>query len=373
MPERPLRDQFNLDTMSGIYPGERPAVYQRVLAVRVDRPDAPAHWFRLSWDQQPPGPLFHPDEPQAGDVDRLPTFRLAVTDARQTCILLASELAQRKWALHTCGTCAFWHRQQDATAGGDAAGQCGYRPAEPQGAATNATAARAKNKDDAFPAASADSVHSGVNPFLPLYYAASDLTAQSALSMACRHWAAAPSAHSAFAAQDHPNSEAAPVQPAISEPQAAPSLWRRLQTLLLPGRRAKVDRPSAKSIRSKKATAVGTEPCFACQGRIARLGSLTLAEPSKDNETFTVWRCHTCYTTYLGDWIDRWVRLDSLETEETLYRVAPADAAGLLEAFQISQTNADMRSGDSRRVLETRLRSMTQELEPLSHQVKLGR
>ena len=70
----------------------------------------------------------------------------------------------------------------------------------------------------------------------------------------------------------------------------------------------------------------GTEPCFACQGRIANLGALAVATPEGDKQTFSVWRCRSCYTYYLNDWIDRWERTDSLETEESYYRLCPTEA-----------------------------------------------
>ncbi|MFZ1770248.1 MAG: hypothetical protein WAU00_13675, partial [Caldilinea sp.] len=71
-------------------------------------------------------------------------------------------------------------------------------------------------------------------------------------------------------------------------------------------------------------------PCFACQGRIANLGALAVATPEGDKQTFSIWRCRTCYTYYLNDWIDRWERTDSLETEERYYRLSPAEALEVL-------------------------------------------
>jgi hypothetical protein len=55
-----------------------------------------------------------------------------------------------------------------------------------------------------------------------------------------------------------------------------------------------------------------------------------VATPEGDKQTFSIWRCRTCYTYYLNDWIDRWERTDSLETEERYYRLSPAEALEVL-------------------------------------------
>lgn len=72
-------------------------------------------------------------------------------------------------------------------------------------------------------------------------------------------------------------------------------------------------------IVERSGVGVGTTPCFACQGRIANLGALAVATPEGDKQTFSIWRCRTCYTCYLNDLIDRaGRRTDSLETESVL-------------------------------------------------------
>ncbi len=336
MPDGPWQDPFNLDTMSGIYPGERPAVYQRLLAAPVDMPHAQARRFRLDWEQQPPGPLFHSDGPPDDNVATLPAFRLAVDDARDACSALAAELDQRGWSLHACGTCAWWRAQPSTTADGLSVGHCAYQPiADP-------------------PPATAQ------------------LAAQSSLAPACSHWRAAGDL-APFASDRRLNlADSASQAPDDAAERSTPSLWQRLRARLLP--QSPTARPEpAPTLPLRKVTAVGTEPCFACQGRIAGLGALNAHTAHNDKETFTVWRCHVCYTTYLGDWIDRWVRLDSLETEETLVRIAPATAAALLDEFQSARAGTGEQRAGAFAALDARLRTIMQNTVPLSHQVKQGR
>ncbi len=117
----------------------------------------------------------------------------------------------------------------------------------------------------------------------------------------------------------------------------------------------------------------GTEPCFVCQGRIANLGALAVASPEGDKQTYSVWRCRHCYTYYLNDWIDRWERTDSLETEESYYRLAPQEA---LEILQVIDGVVDAEHPARRHEREGERTWMLQflgERPKLSHQIKLGR
>jgi hypothetical protein len=74
----------------------------------------------------------------------------------------------------------------------------------------------------------------------------------------------------------------------------------------------------------------GTVPCPTCSGRIANLGALSTVTDQGDTRTFSVWRCRQCLVYFLEDWVDAWVRTDSLETVERLYRLAPAEAVTAL-------------------------------------------
>jgi hypothetical protein len=117
----------------------------------------------------------------------------------------------------------------------------------------------------------------------------------------------------------------------------------------------------------------GTEPCFVCQGRIANLGALAVASPEGDKQTYSVWRCRQCHTYYLNDWIDRWERTDSLETDESYYRLAPQEA---LEILRVIDGVTDAEHPARRHEREGERAWMLQflgERPKLSHQIKLGR
>lgn len=342
MSRRPLLASFNLHTMSGIHPGRRSAVFQRLLVQQVDSSDSPALWLQVSWDGQPPGPAVHADR-NSSEGSGITAFRLATPDPQKSYEALSGELKRVGFDLHACGACAFWDGMIGVTADGLPAGRCTYP----------------------------------VNEAEPVL-APPALAVQSAFSLACTHWTVGDKASAARIsigdAGDSPHTNSAipaPSTPEGPKRRPAPSQWQRLHSLLTRSKSNSSDSRSKPIALPKKVTAVGTEPCFVCQGRIARLDSHTIATQEGDNETFTVWRCHTCYTTYLGDWIDRWVRLDSLETQEAFYRIPPAVASDLLGQYQAAKAEREI--PDARERLELRLRRLIAETEPLSRQLKQGR
>ena len=93
---------FNLETMSGVFPGTRTMVFQRVRVRPVQRGDGTAgaaQWVRLLWYEEPSacvvelGPsLLRLLEPLSGDFG-----------AR-----LQEALGANSVQLTACGSCAFW-------------------------------------------------------------------------------------------------------------------------------------------------------------------------------------------------------------------------------------------------------------------------
>ncbi|HXF61351.1 MAG TPA: hypothetical protein VNK95_07030, partial [Caldilineaceae bacterium] len=77
--------------------------------------------------------------------------------------------------------------------------------------------------------------------------------------------------------------------------------------------------------------------------------------------------------TYFNDWIDRWERLESLETEERYFRIAPAEADLALTLIH-SEPGGDHPAGRAARDhLRGQLLALVAGHEPLSHQVRQGR
>jgi hypothetical protein len=145
--------------------------------------------------------------------------------------------------------------------------------------------------------------------------------------------------------------------------------WRnRLNRWLRPPRRN-----GEETIVERSGVGAGTEPCFVCQGRIANLGALAVETPDGDRQTFSIWRCRNCYTTYLNDWIDRWERLDSLDTEETYYRIAPQEALALLTFINNVAGGEHPGRRSERSTQRSRLLQFMAGRTPLSHQVRQGR
>jgi hypothetical protein len=218
--------------------------------------------------------------------------------------LLEEALAANGLRLMACGSCAFWQPMAVQTGDGLPAGRCSVRG------------------------------NAGENACAP-----DALVAQSVLALNCSHWLAA----DGDKVQQPPLRESVELGPiskrAERESDERWSWWGRLRRRFA-GRAAAGERQGQQAtvtadswqerIVERSGVGAGTEPCFACQGRIANLGALAVASPEGDKQTYSVWRCRQCFTYYLNDWVDRWERTDSLETEETYYRLAPGEALEIL-------------------------------------------
>jgi hypothetical protein len=103
------------------------------------------------------------------------------------------------------------------------------------------------------------------------------------------------------------------------------------------------------------------------------LGALAVASPEGDKQTLSVWRCRSCYTDYFNDWTDRWERLESLETEERYYRIAPAEAYAALHIIHSTEGGDHPGRRDDRRQQRAQMLALVAGKQPLSHQVRQGR
>jgi hypothetical protein len=339
---------FNLQTMSGVFPGTRTMVFQRVRVRPLEQDEgtpAAAQWVRLLWYAEPPAcavelgaNLLRIPEPLSGDFG-----------AR-----LAEALAANGLRYMACGNCAFWEAAAAKTADGLPAGRCTWRASVPGSAGV----------PDA-------SVGDACAP--------GGLAVQSLLALDCSHWEPAGSER----AVQSPAAELTAVAPiakrAERESDERWSWWRRLRRRLA-GHVAPPDKaqqaPQAsweERIVERSGVGAGTEPCFACQGRIANLGALAVASPEGDKQTYSVWRCRQCFTYYLNDWIDRWERTDSLETEETYYRLAPQEALeflAVIDGVVDAEHPARRHERDAERVW---VQQFIGARPILSHQIKQGR
>ena len=92
-----------------------------------------------------------------------------------------------------------------------------------------------------------------------------------------------------------------------------------------------------------------------------------------DKQTFSIWRCRNCYTYYLNDWIDRWERTDSLETEERYYRLAPAEALAVLAVIDNVVDAEHPARRHERGAQRAWLLAFIGARAQLSHQIRQGR
>ncbi|MBX3000234.1 MAG: hypothetical protein KF893_17050 [Caldilineaceae bacterium] len=321
---------FNLKTMSGVYPGSRTAVMQRIRLLPLTGDERLPRWARLLWYKDPPSCVLHLQEETPEKWQETPLLRMEDPHAQTFGAIFRKELAAVGWSPFTCGNCIHWQPLHDTTnEDGIALGRCGW----------------------------SDVASSAVTMPEPLRY-------QSVLSLGCPAWA--------VAVEDRPPIPALPRAEARTF-STQTSLWQQLW-VRLGQERPEPKRPSwGEGIIERSGVGAGTEPCFACQGRIANLGALIVATDEDDKRTFSVWRCRRCQSFYLNDWIDRWERLDSLETEESYYRLSPVEAVELLALFDGVIGGEHPAGRRDRMEQRAWLEGFIRNRPRLSHQIRQGR
>jgi uncharacterized protein with PIN domain len=342
---------FNLETMSGVFPGTRTMVYQRVRLEPLDKPADRGRWARILWYDDPAAWVVELEasgaavSPAAEATPAPPRTLLRISEplAADAGRQLRRSLEAAGWQLRCCGTCASFQPLAATTPDGLSAGRCTWR--------------------------SGDAVVQEVP---------SALAAQSQLALACERWALTGGAEIPVLDDEVLITVAPMPKRAEQETDERWTFWGRLRRALgrsQSGQESAAERQPSWEERlvERSGVGAGTEPCFACQGRIANLGALAVATPEGDKQTFSVWRCRSCFTYYLNDWIDRWERTDSLETEESYYRLSPAEA---LEVLAVIDGVADAEHPARRYERDAQRRWMLDYLANrpyLSHQVRQGR
>ncbi len=339
--------RFNLETMSGIFPGTRPQRVQLLLVAPLDHPTShpEVRWAQLRWyeaetserapKQKTTLALFLREADGTWQTDALLTFAWEATAAstddetsdRLLVDALDRQLAAAGWRLRTCASCAHWLPAGEA-------GCCTWQAANYRLANSGQDTQKVEQQVDT-------------------------LAVQQPLALACTHWQTAPARRQAPA-------PATPVIP--GSPTDTP--WRRILNKLTGAKstsQPRWQRQVLERLSGPGSISAGTESCAVCPGRSVNLGAWGGKTAHDDAETWSVWRCNRCHTFYANHWVDRWVRLDSLETEETIVRVAPAEAFTLLR--QMANGAAIAQEGDR----GDAFRLLFESRQPLTHQIKHGR
>ena len=329
---------FNLATMSGVYPGTRTQLFHRlrVASIATGPAKATSTWLQLLWYADPPLCVLHQTE--QGQAT-LPLAELSEPYQPDFLFRLAASVVAVGGTLQVCGNCHHWQTTGAVNADGLPLGQCAW------------------------------SVKTTAEP-LP-----AELAHQAQLALACDHWSAGGQAQQASGHTQVASSTPAPLPKVAESAEIRLSWWQRIRRHWQ-RRAGQAVRPGAdwaQTLLERSGVGAGTEPCFVCHGRLANLGALAVATPEGDKETFSLWRCRICFTLYLQDWVDRWERLESLETEERYFRVAPAEAFEILTLIN-SVLGGEHPGRRSERTLQRNdflafLRGRT----PLSHQIRQGR
>lgn len=342
--------RFNLDTMSGVFPGTRTKVYQRVRLAPTDGSSF-TRWARLLWYEDPPSCVVELEAQPAGGSTDAPVqpaqilARIVEIDGATFFQQLTAVLTAAGWRPVTCGACAFWQPLAARTPDGLPTGSCTWR-------------------GDAL-SSMVDTAHQ-------------QLTAQSLLALACAHWQ--PKGTQPIAASQIEEEATAAIAPMPKRAEQESDERWTLAGQLRRWLRKSATQPAAppaqtweERIVERSGVGAGTEPCFVCQGRIANLGALAVASPEGDKQTFSVWRCRSCYTYYLNDWTDRWERTDNLETEERYHRLSPAEALEVLAVID-NVVHAEHPARRHERMAQRDwMLAFLGDRPPLSHQIRQGR
>lgn len=373
---RPLQS-FNLETMSGVFPGTRTRRHHLLQlsgandsesSMEIDQDTNPkAAWAKIYWTEEPATAV-------AVDQSGQEVFQIEVTHVETIFGEIAHAFLLQNQQVVACGTCQHWERNLTVDEREEPSyGKCGKRSEIILESHPNPVPS-----DNSF----ADNL-------------ADELTLQSSMALSCLHWQVR-MASSMSSKDGSETKQADNASPALnfgsapksdvdlSEVQVNRSWWVEKFRQWIGSNQAPEKKQSAQQM-SKTAKRVslkqldrsgvgaGTEPCLGCHGRIANLGALVVQTTEGDRQTYSVWRCRNCAATYLNSWIDRWERLDNLETEETLYRVAPTEALQLLVRIH------GIDGGDHPQERETRdderdwFEAFRHDRSALSHQIRHGR
>lgn len=332
--------RFNLQTMSGVFPGTRTPIFQRVQIEQIESTPSEKQWLQLAWYADPAVCVAYTVQPGTAVDYTQPRLRLPEPLAGDFNQHLQEALAARQQRLVTCGSCRFWQRSNAVTPEQLPVGSCGW-----QG-----------STDQAEP--------------LP-----TTLALQSALALPCPHWQ--PGRDDAIASLTEIDIAArqplTPMRKTAESAEIRLTFWQRLKKRLVTKWGKGQPQDWEALFLERSGVGAGTEPCFVCQGRIANLGALTVGTPEGDKQTLSVWRCRHCYTLYLNNWIDRWERLDNLETAESYYRIAPAEAKALLTLIYSVIGGEHPNRRHERQAERTYFLNFMAKRTPLSYQVRQGR
>lgn len=324
---------FNPETMSGVFPGARTQVYQRVRLTPIDGAAEGACWALFLWYDDPSSCVIYRQNNANGQLDNLPLAQLSLSTGETLTRRLQEALNVAGWQMETCGACIHWRASISQESDQFPKGRCTLLP----------------DNHEAPPAV---------------------LAAQSFLALRCESWRPT--------VEEIAPAEEIVVRPLPRAAQLSDSKkrgWERvrmfIQRWFVPKRAGDV--PLAERLIERSGVGAGTEPCFVCQGRIANLTALAVESDEGDKETFSVWRCRSCFTLYLSDWVDRWERLDSLETEESIYRLAPVEALAILQRFDSVVGGDHPGRRRDRNEIRAWIKGQIAGRTPVSHIVKQGR
>jgi len=332
---------FNLQTMSGVFAGTRTPIFQRIRAQARNGATTVRHWLQLAWYVDPAVCVVYAFQPGTAVAYEQPMISLADPLTGDFTQKLQAALHATEQQLVSCGSCRFWQSNHIVTLDQLPIGVCRWRP-------------DGSDQDAALP---------------------DTLAMQSTLALDCAHWqqvlSVADDPTSAVRSMDR--ASLTPMRKAAESADIRLSLWQRMRKRFMAKQAAGQPMDLHTMLLERSGVGAGTEPCFVCQGRLANLGALAVETAEGDKQTFSIWRCRHCYTLYLNNWIDRWERLDNLETEETYYRLAPAEAKQLLTLLYSVVGGEHPNRRAERDTERTQFLHFMVGRTPLSHQIRQGR
>lgn len=380
--ESELLPRFNLATMSGVHGGRRTQTFYRLrLWLTADAAAPTLRWYLLQYTagdeqvtdastQSRPVPFtlrrYLPQGAQEADAktsSKAQTPDVQTPDVQTPAPIsfpatdwqdLPATLREAGFHLHACGSCIFWRKTTTGTDKDAPRGRCTW---------------------------AGESIAIAVQPAQEFV---EPLIEQSALAPGCAHWQKADTLGKECTDTNTDNSTAESSKAAADATPdtnqlpahliaARGGFWTRLLNRLLPKKHDDRLRQETRLVIERSGVGAGTEPCIACHGLLANLGALVVESPEGDPQTYSVWRCRACRSTFLNRWVDRWVRTDTLETDETIFRITPGEAAQVLTLIGQIPGADHPQKREERVPQREQLETLAASSDRMSHEIKQGR
>ncbi len=127
---------FNLETMSGVFPGTRTQIFQRLRLRSIAGDKGEMTWSQFLWFAQPPVAVLVRTIKEGTQLSDAPILELIQPLQGNFLHRLEEAARSRGWQLEICGSCDAWQSLAERNPDGVPTGLCGWRSQQDNSAAT---------------------------------------------------------------------------------------------------------------------------------------------------------------------------------------------------------------------------------------------